>query len=198
MGAMDNESFRIHLTRAKAGDRAALDRALQCVEQRLRRAAQRLLRNAGRREFSTSDLVQTTYLDVVRTIHTFRGEDEDTFAAWITSILENNVRDKARALGRDKRKGPTSSGRVEPDAVPAPGLTPSPSAIQIENLAAVGRALDCLDEAQRRIIVLRLVEGRSYRDIATTLGRSEGAARMLFFRARAALAVELSGQFGRG
>jgi len=195
MGGMVDESFQIHLARAKAGDRAALDQALQCVEDRLRRAARQRLRNAGRRDFGTSDLVQTTYLDVVRKIHMFRGEDEDTFAAWVTSILENNVRDKARALGRDKRRGPSSSGRVEPDAVPAPGPTPSRTAIQVENLAAVGRALDSLDEAQRQIIVLRLVEGRSYREIATALHRSEGAARMLYFRARAALAVELSGRF---
>lgn len=190
---MRYESFRSDLKRARRGDRGALDRALRQVDARVRAAARNRLNGSGRRHFSTSDILQTTYLDVVRKIHTFRGDDEDTFAAWLTTILENNVRDKARALGRDKRKGPTSSGRVEPDTVAAPGPTPSRAAIQVESLEAVGQALDRLDDTQRRIILMRLVEGKDYREIADALGRSVGAARMLYFRARAALAVGLTG-----
>ncbi len=189
---MRDESFRSDLRRARRGDRGALDRALRRVDARVRAAARARLNGSGRRHFGTSDVIQTTYLDVVRKIHTFRGNDEDTFASWLTTILENNVRDKARALGRDKRKGPTSTGRVEPDSVAAPGPTPSRAAIQVESLEAVGQALDRLDETQRRIIVMRLVEGKDYREIAEALDRSVGAARMLYFRARAALAIGLA------
>lgn len=189
-----SEDFRRQIERAKAGDRASLDRALRRVEDRVRRAASQRLRNPLRTQIGTSDVLQSTYIDVVRSIDSFRGEDEHTFANWLTSIIEHNLRDKARASNRAKRKRPPSGG-IEPDDLPAPNPSPSVEAIRLERLDAVGRALDRLDPDYRDVIVLRMIEELSYAEIGERMGRSEGALRMLYARARAALALEVSGLF---
>ena len=48
-----------------------------------------------------------------------------------------------------------------------------------------------LSEPHRRVIRLRVVEGKSIDEIAGELDRKPGAAKMLLSRARAALALEL-------
>lgn len=186
------ERFPDWLNRARAGDRRALDRALASVQNRVRLAARRRLGQPLRGVLETSDILQSTYVDVVRTIDTFRGQDEESFAAWLTRILENNIRDKAKFFDRAKRRAPEGDG-IHPDSLSDPGPSPSRLAMDVEDLDAVGRAMDRLDEEQRRIITLRMIEGRGYDEIARLLGKREGAARMLYSRARAALAVHIDG-----
>jgi len=59
----------------------------------------------------------------------------------------------------------------------------------------VGRALadafTRLTDAQRRVIVLKLFDGRSFAEIAALLGSSEGACKMRFSRGLATLREEL-------
>lgn len=189
---MNDETFGSILNRAKAGDRVALDRALLMVEKRLRRAARIRLSGRPRTQFDTSDLLQTTYLNVVKYIDSFRGDDEDSFTAWLTTVMENNLRDKVRSSNAAKRQQPDRVTPADPERIPADGPTPSVDAMRVEDLQSVGRALDRLPEAQREIIIMRTVDGLSFREIGDRMGRSEGAARMLYFRARATLALELN------
>jgi len=138
---------------------------------------------------ATSDLLQSTYVDVVRSIKDFQGDDEPQLVAWVTRIMENNLRDRARFYGRQRR-----NPEVDSEEAPEPAghdATPSVEAMQVENIAAVGRALAELPEEQRQIMQLRLIEGREYEEIAAMLGRSVGSLRMLLSRARASLTVRL-------
>ena len=185
---MEPAQIRADIARARRGERDALDRVLTAVQSRLRAAASSRLGGPLRARMATSDLLQTTYVDVVRSIGEFRGDDPDTLVAWISRIMENNLRDRVRFYGRQRRAA--EEDRETPD-VAAGGHSPSAEAVQVEKLAAVGKALAQLPEDQRQIIQLRLIEGRDYDEIAKTLGRSQGALRMLLSRARAALTMRL-------
>jgi RNA polymerase sigma-70 factor (ECF subfamily) len=53
-------------------------------------------------------------------------------------------------------------------------------------------ALDRLPEGQRRVVVLKLLRGASFAEIAVTTGTTETAARMRFSRALGALRAHLT------
>ncbi len=53
------------------------------------------------------------------------------------------------------------------------------------------RALRKLPEAQRRVVVLKLLEGRPFAEIARLVGTSEAASRMRFMRGLERLRDEL-------
>lgn len=49
------------------------------------------------------------------------------------------------------------------------------------------RLIDSLPEAQRSVMQLRDIEGKSYKEIATVLGISEDRVKVTLFRARQAI-----------
>ena len=146
-----------------------------------------------RAKVRTSDVLQSTYLDVVKSVERFEGDDEEAFVAWIARIMENNIRDKGKYFQARKRRDPEGPTRPlnEAEDVRTPTATPSVEAVRAEDLVLVSRALEGLVEDYRQVIILRMVEGRSHKEVGELLGRSEAATRMLLSRARAALALAL-------
>lgn len=190
---METDEFQACLIRAKNGDNAALGRLLESIEARLRNSTQKRLGAKLRGKVRTSDVLQTTYVDVVKSIQSFRGEDAATFAAWVGRVLENNLRDKAKFFARERRRdvSTTQQPDVEIVAEVSDEETPSRRVMEIEHLHLVSRAFDLLDEVQRQVLQLRMIQGLDYESVARELGRSEGATRMLYSRARAALAMHV-------
>lgn len=190
---MREESIKKNLARARDGDRRALDRLLETVEGRLRRLAEGRIGPGLRAKVRTSDVLQSTYLDVVKSMERFEGDDEEAFVGWVARIMENNIRDKGKYFQARKRRDPDGSTLPlnEADDVKTPGATPSVEAVRAEDLVLVSRALEGLVEDYRQVIILRMVEGRSHKEVGELLGRSEAATRMLLSRARAALALAL-------
>ena len=190
---MAEDGIKKELTKVRAGDRRALDRLLEQVEERLRRLAEGRLGPGLRAKIRTSDVLQSTYLDVVKSVGRFDGDDEDAFVAWVGRIMENNIRDKGKYFHAPKRRDPegTTLPINEADNVKTAGPTPSVEAVRAEDLVLVSKALEGLSEDYRQVIILRMVEGRSHKEVGDLLGRTEAATRMLLSRARAALAMEL-------
>jgi RNA polymerase sigma factor (sigma-70 family) len=60
-----------------------------------------------------------------------------------------------------------------------------------EETARVERALESLEPAHREVILLRKYEELAFKEIASRMGRSEDACRMLLARAMAALTLAL-------
>ena len=84
---MDPAEFEDCLRRARRGHREALDCALDAIRERLHSAARRGLTGRLRQHMETADILQTTYLDIVRGIEGFRGADQESFAAWVGTVL---------------------------------------------------------------------------------------------------------------
>ncbi|MFK7742347.1 MAG: RNA polymerase sigma factor [Planctomycetota bacterium] len=190
----NREELRADIARARRGETDALDRVLVSMEARLRSAAAHKLGAPLRAKMATSDLLQSTYVDVVRSIKSFEGDDPETLVAWITRIMENNVRDRLRFFGRQRRAAEID--QTEPPEVPSEGPTPSFEVMKVEHLAVVGKVLSEMPEEFRRIIQLRQFEQREYEEIATLMGKSTGALRMMLSRAMAMLMTRVDKAIG--
>ncbi len=100
------------------------------------------------------------------------------FAAWLFRIASNMIADRAKRAARE--------GNVRGDEDLRDGRMPQPQQAdleQSERSEGVSRLVNELAEDQRRVLVMRFAEERSIREIAETLGRSEGAIKQLQFRA---------------
>ncbi|HEY7179626.1 MAG TPA: sigma-70 family RNA polymerase sigma factor [Gaiella sp.] len=124
------------------------------------------------------DVTQTTFVNALRALE--RGERPDDPSRWLVVIAHNLVRQRWRQAA-------ARPALVELGAeVPAAGE--DDEALELGELV---RALQRIPETQREAIVMRELEGRSYREIAAVLGLSTSALETLLFRARRSLAEEL-------
>ena len=189
MAGSRNEDFR----RAREGDREALDRILRKVEKRITRLAEARTGQELRARLRVSDIVQSAFVEVVDAIEQFRGDSEDEFVGWASTILENKVRRKGRFFRARKRYAKEDPRDLEREVIAGDRPIPTPSAelSQVEDFRRVFMALDRLPEDYRRVLLLRGVEDLSHREIAAELDRSDAATRMLLSRARVALTLEL-------
>jgi RNA polymerase sigma-70 factor, ECF subfamily len=130
------------------------------------------------------DVTSATFLRVVDALGTFRGQS--SFRTWLYAVARNQVRDHWRRNGR--RQEVPLEGPIRDDGVETAGA-PHPS-------SALGRAvLERLPPHYRRVIELRVMDGRSIRDTADELGTSPGNVKVLQHRAlqrASAIAHELS------
>lgn len=185
---MSELDFQSELTGARAGDRGALDRLLVRFQPRLRTVTDKKLGAALRERVTPSDILQSSYLDVVRGIEGFSGASEDAFIAWIGQIIENNIRERRRYFDAKKRvrRADAKDRQAELDLE-----TPSRVVGRLEDLVTVGRALDRIPAEYKDVILLRTVRELSHEAIAERQGRSVAAVKMLLSRARAALTLEI-------
>ena len=110
------------------------------------------------------------------------------FAAWLFRIASNIIADRAKRAARE--------GIVPGDEDVRELRVPQPQQAdleQSERSAGVSRLVNELAEDQQRVLVMRFTEEKSIREIARTLGRSEGAIKQLQFRALQTLRTKLIG-----
>jgi RNA polymerase sigma factor (sigma-70 family) len=124
------------------------------------------------------DVTQTTFVNALRALE--RGERPRKPANWLITIAHNLIRQRFRQQQSRPRQ-------VELDR-DVPTLEADDSVPSIEDLV---RALQRIPETQREALVLREMEGRSYKEISAILDVSETALESLIFRARRSLAEEL-------
>ena len=117
----------------------------------LRRYARALTRSAE----NADDLVQDTLLRALRAEHLFHGGE---MRSWLYTILTNLNRNRLRSLARR----PPVQTLEENDAADMAG--PQAGARDIE------RALASLVEEQRAALLLVVLEGLSYREVAEVQG----------------------------
>jgi RNA polymerase sigma factor (sigma-70 family) len=154
--------------------RAGNDRAFEAIVIRYRRSLLRHCRRllpAGRAE----DAVQQTFLRALEAMRADRRELQ--LAAWLHRIAHNAAIDALR-LDSDWEE---LDERID-------GVEPTHAAVERRaRFRSVVATVGSLPERQRRALVLRELEGRTYEDIAETLGVSGDAVRQLLNRARNAM-----------
>jgi RNA polymerase sigma-70 factor (ECF subfamily) len=177
----------------RAGDERAFAELVDRYHSTLVRVAMTFVRDRHVAE----DVAHDTWLGVVRGIDRFRGES--SLKTWIFRILTNIA--NTRAV-RERRTVPFSSlgeedghsvdeERFHPSSHPAAGhwATPPTSwpdeiVASRETLGCIRTAIEALPPMQRRVIVLRDVEGWSPEEICTLLGLTVSNQRVLLHRAR--------------
>jgi RNA polymerase sigma-70 factor (ECF subfamily) len=186
------------LEAARKGDRDAQERLVVRLQHGLERQAENRLGEWLRGRTRASDVVQNTWLEILRCLDRFEGSTEESFLAWAKAILENAIRRQDRYLHAERRKNPerTSEANRVAEFLTRGVPTPSAQAANTEDIDRLTRAFATLAPDYRSVIQLTVVEGRPHDEVAEIMGRSPSATRMLLHRARAALLIEVDRQGG--
>jgi RNA polymerase sigma-70 factor (ECF subfamily) len=183
----------------RTGDEEAFETLVNRYDRSLRRVASTFVRTPS----AADDVVQETWLAVVRGLDAFEGRS--SLSTWMFSILANLARTRAT---RDARSVPFSAlpmgdgGTVDPAAFGADGrwrsapprLDADPAA-QLLSKEVRGRILAAVEKlapAQRAVITLRDLAGLDANEVCGLLDISDGNQRVLLHRARANVRAELA------
>jgi RNA polymerase sigma-70 factor, ECF subfamily len=184
----------------RAGDEQAFAQLVSANDASLRRLARSFVRTAAAAE----DVVQETWLAVVRGLDSFEGRS--SLRTWIFSILVNRARTHAV---KDARSVPFSQldhgddrPAVDPEAFgpkggwasapPRPETDPEGQLLAAELRDGLLRAVDDLPEAQRIVITLRDLVGITAEEVADLLDITAGNQRVLLHRARSRVRAALT------
>src|SRR5690349_9926569 len=161
--------------------RAVSDNVLERFEQTvipLIDDAYTLARHLMRDEHDAQDVVQEAYLRAWRFFDTFRGGDE---RAWLLTIVRHCCytsrrarRDATHVAYDDEQHGADDANRSAADA----------RAVSESERDNLDSALDRLPLEFREVLVLRELEGLSYKDIARVTGVPVGTVMSRIARAR--------------
>ncbi|MEZ5979947.1 MAG: sigma-70 family RNA polymerase sigma factor [Planctomycetota bacterium] len=183
--------------RAQKGDESALSDLLARYQERVRALVRRRMGRGLRAELESGDMVQEAMVEVLEGFSRFEMRDETAFVRWLSTLVENRLRevarfhgaakrDRAREVHVDQARGSDDRPRAA-ELVDAHAATPSEDVSRRELGELVHEALAKLDERHRRVLVLRQT-GAEWESVAHDMGLgSAGAARMLHARARVAL-----------
>ena len=108
-----------------------------------------------------------------------------TFRSWLFAIAANKSREHFRRV----RRRPSGAELVD---VADSESGPMKEAIKAEHAHQVNLALQSLTEQQRSVVIMRVWNGLSYAEIATSIGAKVGTARALMHRALEKLKPTLS------
>jgi RNA polymerase sigma factor (sigma-70 family) len=181
------------LERWHGGDEAALAQLVAAHLGWLRAHVDKRLGAFLRARGDADDYLQDAILDFLRDGPRFQVRDDEQFRALLARIVENTLRDrndwfraKRRHLGT---KVPISRDSVLPlDPALQASTTPSRHATRNEVRDWVRLALELLEAEDRKIILAREYEDRSFVQIGEELGMTANAVRMRWVRAVARLA----------
>jgi RNA polymerase sigma-70 factor, ECF subfamily len=178
-----------HLGQLRNGD----EQAFVMLVARYQPSMLRLARAMVSSDAVAEEVVQDTWLGVVRGIDRFEGRS--SFKTWLFSILVN----RARSAGSAEHPNTPIEAlhAVDPSRFDAQGHWADPlerwSEDREDRLDAraltpmLNAALDDLPPRQRQVVVLRDVEGLSNAETCSALGISSGNQRILLHRGRSHL-----------
>ena len=149
----------------------------------------RLVRDRDRAE----DLAQETFVRLYQ--HRDRYREVGQLAAFLFRIATNLVASEERRKKRWRLLRPVlvrDDAAADGVATAPPRHDPEDHALAAEERHVVTRAISRLPLDFRAPLVLREIEGLSYRDIAEALDLSEGTVKSRLHRARALLEAELA------
>jgi RNA polymerase sigma-70 factor (ECF subfamily) len=156
-------------------------------------AAYTLARYCARNEQDAEDIVQDAYLRALRYFDGYRCEDTASARAWLLAIVRNTAytarrRGRADALTTEFDDSEHSLAAIDDRPDDVHGRTDAKEAL--------GRALDRLAPEFREVIVLRELQGLSYKEISQVTGVPVGTVMSRLSRARARLQEALREQGG--
>jgi RNA polymerase sigma-70 factor (ECF subfamily) len=185
------DNFEERLLASRAGDCSAWTALAERWRPLLNLQARRLLGSDVSARIDPSDVVQETLLQAWRDLDRFRGTCEGEWVAWLRRLVAGHAAKQRRHHRAEKR----SVGKE----VPLPehqgnrGLEPVPQLMDAEEAASFAAALEQLPGDMRAVVLRRVFDREPFESIASALGRSSGATRMLWTRALRMLRQRLGG-----
>ncbi len=175
------EHVRRLVERAQQADRAALEELYLIHFDRI---YSYLHMSVGNRH-DAEDLTTQTFLKMLESIGRFRWQAAP-FSAWLFRIAHNLAMDHFRARRRWQPE----------EEVPEPPGSEEPSA-ELEAMQSIGRQsmmelIERLSPEQQQVLTLKFVFNFPNADVATILGKTEGAIKSLQHRALGSLQKQIA------
>ena len=173
-----NETQLSLVRRAQAGDEEAFATLFQQHKNRVYSVCLLMTKDVAEAE----DLTQEAFLQVFRTVSSFRGES--AFSTWLYRVAVNTVLMKLR-----RRKAPPTLSLDEPVSAESPSLyrdfgKNDPDLTGLIDRIALRRALQELPEGCRTIFALHEVDGYQHHEIAELLDCSIGNSKSQLHKAK--------------
>jgi RNA polymerase sigma-70 factor (ECF subfamily) len=149
-------------------------------------AAYNLARWLTRNDHGAEDVVQEAYLRALKSFGGFHGEDG---RAWLLAIVRNAC---YTWLQQQRNRGPTASFDEARHGADTRALDPETLLQRKEEQQSVRQAVDALPVELREVVVLRELEGLSYKEIAAVAEIPLGTVMSRLARARDRLQQRLS------
>lgn len=168
------------VARGRTGDRTAIEELLRAYAPQIERICRRLCGP----DDSYEDVLQETYLGIIRNLGSFRGDS--AFVTWAFTICRTY---RGRYLRRQRREA----------WIDGLDVADTPSDVDCEAHAAgqqlgevIHAAIERLSATDRSILVLRDVQGMSALEVAARVGLTVPAVKTRLHRARLAMRARLS------
>jgi RNA polymerase sigma-70 factor, ECF subfamily len=173
-----DESQLSLVRRAQAGDEEAFAQLFRQHKSRVYSVCLLMTKDVADAE----DLTQEAFLQVFRTIGSFRGDA--AFSTWLYRVAVNTVLMRLR-----RRKSPATLSLDEPIHAESPSLhrefgKSDPELSGVVDRLALGRAIEELPEGCRKIFALHEVEGYQHHEIADLLDCSIGNSKSQLHKAK--------------
>jgi RNA polymerase sigma-70 factor, ECF subfamily len=180
-GRESTENVRRLVERAQQGDRDSLEELYLIHFDRI----YGYLHVSVGNKYDAEDLTTQTFLKMLESIGRFRWQSAP-FSAWLFRIAHNLAMDHFRARRRwqPEEEVPEAPGSEEPSA-------------ELEAMQSIGRQsmlelIERLSPEQQQVLTLKFVFNFPNADVATILGKTEGAIKSLQHRALASLQKQIA------
>lgn len=178
---MDTSAEQRVLDACRSGDAAAYRPLVEAYYPRAVRVARGLV-GAGDAE----DVAQEAFVAAYRAIS--KHIPGRPFYPWLRGILVNRA--KVFIRSRNRARARVDKAAEQPDHWTAPGPVEGAGAARRD---LVRRAMADLEEQDRRLLVLKHVEGFTYAELAASLGIPSGTVMSRLYRARHRLRERVTG-----
>lgn len=177
-----NDEEVILIQRLKRGDERAFEQIFHRYQEQVYNVAYRMV---GNRE-TAEDMTQEVFLRVFQKIRGFKGKS--AFSTWLYRLTVNLCVDhirKQRAHPVESLEELVGNSEMDVDAAfLVDEMTPEDELVLKERRAAVQRIINSLPDKLRAVIILREIEGLSYKELAEALSCSMGRVKSLLHEAR--------------
>ncbi|HMP77216.1 MAG TPA: sigma-70 family RNA polymerase sigma factor [Kiritimatiellia bacterium] len=180
--ALSREAVAHLVARARGGDEDAFGELVKAFHGRVYGVIYRMVNNAE----DARELAQQTWVKAWQRLDSYKGDAQ--FFTWLYRIATNSVLDQARRSARRREvsldEEPAREPRPAVEWQPPDDGRPDRSMEREEIRRAFDAALARLSPEHRMALVLREVEGLSYREIAQAMKSRTGTVMSRIFYAR--------------
>jgi RNA polymerase sigma-70 factor (ECF subfamily) len=138
--------------------------------------AYNLARWLCRNEHDAQDIVQESFLRAVRFAHQCRDDDPRT---WLLKIVRNTCH-----TWRARRREAGATDEMLAQVTSSPSNHPDRALERTQQASDVRKAIESLPDEFREAVVLREIEGMSYKEVAAVIGVPIGTVMSRLSRAR--------------
>ena len=178
---MSEEQILAVIQRVLDGDANAFELIVREYEKGVYNVA---LRMTGSRE-DALDVSQEAFIKAYNSLRFFRGDSK--FSVWLYRIVSNACLDFLRSRSRRAESSlsvENDEGETVETEIPDESLSPETLYERKLTRSALQRGLRALPEDQRKILLLRELQGFSYEEIGRILSIESGTVKSRIFRAR--------------